>query len=177
VAGGIVGDLSADRGPGGDGQLRGIVTDDSGGPLPGATVIVRGENFLRSVTTGSDGSYSFLDLPNQTLELETFLGGFSRRTTRLPAGSGARRLNLGLKVASLSEAVEVTGEAPAVEMDRRTNAPKAIALSANVANLQRRVAGVLPVRIDIPRAGHSYRFARPLVVDEETFLTFKYKAR
>jgi hypothetical protein len=33
------------------------------------------------------------------------------------------------------------------------------------------------VRVDVPRAGASYRFVRPLVVDEETTVQFRYKAR
>ena len=48
--------------------------------------------------------------------------------------------------------------------------------SQNVINLQRRVAGVLPVRIDVPRTGTLHRFVRPLVIDEETTVTFRYKA-
>jgi hypothetical protein len=49
--------------------------------------------------------------------------------------------------------------------------------SANVINLQRRVAGVLPVAIDVPHAGTSFSFVRPLVLDEETKVTFSYKSR
>jgi hypothetical protein len=49
--------------------------------------------------------------------------------------------------------------------------------SQNVANLQQRLSGVLPVRIDIPRAGQSFRFVRPLVLDEETTMRFQYKAQ
>ena len=49
--------------------------------------------------------------------------------------------------------------------------------SANVLNLQKRVAGVLPVPIDVPRAGTSFSFVRPLVLDEETKVTFSYKSR
>jgi len=49
--------------------------------------------------------------------------------------------------------------------------------SANVMNLQKRVAGVLPVAIDVPRAGTSFSFVRPLVLDEETKVTFSYKSR
>jgi len=49
--------------------------------------------------------------------------------------------------------------------------------SANVFDLQKRVAGVLPVRVDVPRAGNSYRFARALVLDEETKVTFSYKTK
>jgi hypothetical protein len=49
--------------------------------------------------------------------------------------------------------------------------------SANIYNLQRRVAGVLPIRVDVPRAGASYSFIRPLVLDEETKVTFRYKSK
>ena len=61
----------------------------------------------------------------------------------------------------------------------RTNRVMAIVNtpSQNVTNLQRRVAGILPVRIDVPSGGKSYRFVRPLVLDEETRITFQYKSR
>ena len=49
--------------------------------------------------------------------------------------------------------------------------------SQNVLNLQKRVAGVLPVRVDVPRAGNSYRFARALVLDEETKVSFNYRTK
>jgi hypothetical protein len=49
--------------------------------------------------------------------------------------------------------------------------------SQNVINLQRRAAGVLPVRIDVPRAGTSHQFVKPLVVDAETSVGFRYKRR
>jgi hypothetical protein len=60
-----------------------------------------------------------------------------------------------------------TGNAPAASTEASTN----------VVNLQRRMAGVLPIRIDVPRAGASYNFIRPLIVDEETKLTFRYKSK
>jgi hypothetical protein len=49
--------------------------------------------------------------------------------------------------------------------------------SANVLNLQKRVAGVLPVPVEVPHAGTSFAFVRPLVLDEETKVTFSYKSR
>jgi hypothetical protein len=49
--------------------------------------------------------------------------------------------------------------------------------SVNVQNLQRRASGVLPVRMEVPRAGTSHRFVKPLVIDEETRVTFRYKRR
>jgi len=44
-------------------------------------------------------------------------------------------------------------------------------------SLQRKVAGVLPVAVTVPRTGTSFSFVRPLVLDEETKVTFSYKSR
>ena len=97
----------------------------------------------------------------------------------------------------MSETVEVTAAAPLIETtnaqvssgnyrhresekdrlkNERRDEPQQTA-SANVFNLQKKVAGVLPVRVDVPRAGASYRFARALVLDEETKVTFNYKTK
>jgi len=60
---------------------------------------------------------------------------------------------------------------------RKIAAQQQTAASVNVTNLQQRVSGVLPVRIDVPRAGNSYHFVRPLVLDEETKVSFTYKSK
>jgi hypothetical protein len=115
------------------------------------------------------------------------------------------RYKMRLSVGETNSTVEVTAEAPTIETsqsqvsttfsgtnqsaftdsdkhrkDRERDEKKAEqrqmnAASANVLDLQKRVAGVLPVRVDVPRAGNSYRFARALVLDEETKVTFSYK--
>jgi hypothetical protein len=36
---------------------------------------------------------------------------------------------------------------------------------------------VLPIRVDVPRTGSSYSFIRPLLIDEETKVTFHYKSK
>jgi hypothetical protein len=36
---------------------------------------------------------------------------------------------------------------------------------------------VLPVRIDVPRAGTSHRFIKPLVIDEEMAVGFRYRKK
>ena len=88
--------------------------------------------------------------------------------------------------ASLGAATQtVTVEATNSPLDRRESernarkiaAQQQTAASANVTNLQQRVSGVLPVRIDVPRAGNSYHFVRPLVLDEETKVSFTYKSK
>jgi hypothetical protein len=113
--------------------------------------------------------------------------------------------NFPLNVGTVSETVEVTASTPQIETSSASlsstitgkevrnlplngrNSVDFAALtpgvanqniaSANVMNLQKRVAGVLPVAIDVPRAGTSFSFVRPLVLDEETKVTFSYKSR
>ena len=46
-----------------------------------------------------------------------------------------------------------------------------------VVNLQRRTAGVLPIRVDVPKAGTSMQFVKPLVVDQAVAVTLRYKQR
>jgi len=74
----------------------------------------------------------------------------------------------------VAESVTVTGGDKPRAADQRQAANE---LSLNVQNLQKRAAGVLPVRLDVPRAGQSHTFVRPLVMDEETRVSFRYKLR
>jgi hypothetical protein len=91
--------------------------------------------------------------------------------------------SLALLIGSVSESIEVRGkdqenESRQIERDLKKNQAAASGTaSTNVLNLQRRVAGVLPVQVDVPRAGSSYSFVRPLVLDEETKITFTYKTK
>jgi len=91
-----------------------------------------------------------------------------------------------LQFGSVNETVTVQAQAgngtlklaPGIEKQARKRAQEMEnAASANVSSLQQRVAGVLPVAVDVPRAGNSYRFVRPLVLNEETKVTFTYKTK
>jgi hypothetical protein len=75
------------------------------------------------------------------------------------------------------ESLTVTAESPNERVSKSQDALKVAEPSQNVINLQRRTAGVLPVRVDVPRAGTSHQFVKPLVVDQETMVRFKYKRR
>jgi len=88
-----------------------------------------------------------------------------------------------LEVAGVAETVTVTGDG-AINgrqiqelMKRSQQTSNLYTLSQNVTNLQRRVAGILPVPVEVPRSGKSYRFVRPLVLEEETRITFQYKSK
>jgi len=90
-----------------------------------------------------------------------------------------------LQVGGVSETVSITGlnnmtmdgVKKMEEQARQNRAAQLSRPSDNVVNLQKRVAGILPVRIDVPKSGRSYRFVRTLVMDEETRISFNYKSK
>ena len=71
----------------------------------------------------------------------------------------------------------VSGETPANRKALHAEEKEQQQASLNVINLQRKTAGVLPVRVDVPRAGTSHQFVKPLVVDQAAMVSFKYKRR
>jgi len=85
-----------------------------------------------------------------------------------------------LEVGPVTEAVAVNASpetSNSRKQQQRAHDRIDAAPSANVQNLQRLASGVLPVRMDVPRAGTSHRFVKPLVIDEETQVSFRYKRR
>jgi hypothetical protein len=88
--------------------------------------------------------------------------------------------NLVLKIGSVTESIEVVTGAvaePYKREQKKEDLAAQLAPSTNVLNLQQRVAGALPIRVDVPHEGASYRFVRPLVLNEETKLTFTYRKK
>jgi hypothetical protein len=109
------------------------------------------------------------------------LTGFVTQQRSVTFDQQPRQVDFQLAVAAVSETVTVTADAPQVNTSRgmttaEQNASRQ-APSQNVINLQRRVAGVLPVRVDVPRTGTAHQFVKPLVLDEPARVSFKYKAR
>lgn len=125
-----------------------------------------------------------LDLAVSILEWELFLP--ERYEIKRWGGNVLRAEDAGMapipaQVATglVMEAVQVVDSSSRkLEADSRQMAQPAVnAPSSNVFALQRLVAGVLPVRVDVPHAGESFRFVRALVLDEETTVSFNYNAR
>ena len=150
---------------------------------------------------GSDLSLPKMDVPINVLQWEVFLperykvkdfGGDAIAADLLPpspiyaaaeAYDGERGRLMTAPVGQM-QTVQVMAETSEIrisqrnERDARKNAEKQqTAASSNVTNLQQRISGVLPVHIDVPKAGNSYNFVRPLVLDEETKVTFTYKSK
>jgi hypothetical protein len=169
------------------GQIGGIVADQSGAVVGGATVTVTNTQTGSSLTTTSDseGRWVVSGMQPGPARITVAASGFKSAQQELElSGSRPARLGTTLESGAVTETVQVTGAMEAQNSSRRleeqTRKDRLALLTApsqNVINLQRRVAGILPVKVDVPRAGKSYRFVRPLVLEEETKITFQYKSK
>jgi hypothetical protein len=96
-------------------RLMGLVTDGSGGSLPGVTVTVRsGSTAATSVVSDATGRYLTAWIAPGTYTVTFVLSGFETRTvSNIPLGAGETVvLDQQLPIASVSETVEVVAEAP-----------------------------------------------------------------
>ena len=174
------------------GQVGGVVVDPNGAVIAGARVTLVNKQNGTSQTTQSDGEghwvFSTVQPGPTTVRIDS--QGFKSAQQELPINGRAVRLGTTLEIGAVTETVTVTasgsGSSGNYTIDgvnrmedkaRKAQQAQLNAPSQNVFNLQRRVAGILPVHVDVPRAGKSYRFVRPLVLDEETKITFQYKSR
>jgi hypothetical protein len=175
-------------------------------PNARVTITSTNNGATRTATTDGSGRWLIGGLGSGNYKAKTEMSGFKTTVSNLNYDANQPSMyNFPLSIASTAETVEVESAAPQIaERSGFTelrgtygatlggpingrNANEILALtpgianqnvaSANVVNLQRRVAGVLPVAIDVPRAGTSFSFVRPLVLDEETKVTFSYKSR
>jgi hypothetical protein len=102
------------------GNVYGRVNDDSGAVLPGANVSITGEAGTRATVTGSGGEFRFLNLDYGNYTVTVTLQGFagSSRAVQIVTGQNVD-LAVTLKIGALSDVVEVSGEAPLVEVKKR----------------------------------------------------------
>jgi hypothetical protein len=156
------------------GQIVGRVFDSSGEVLPGATVEVEVGPVRRSAITDGDGVFRLSNVPSGAARLTARLAGFTTDTQVVNFNQDPLGVDFTLSVGALTETLTVSSAAPG---DRKQEAPRSEPPSQNVVNLQRRAAGVLPIRVDVPRAGTSHQFVKPLVIDQAATVTFKYKRR
>ena len=181
------------------GQIGGRVVDSTGGAVPGAAITAEVGGRRVTAISDAEGRYLISGLPGGALTVTGQLAGFKTAKRSLTFDERPRQVDFQLQVGGISETVTVTAEAPldmrssattqnytanALDSARRPSADReqraqtpVAEPSLNVQSLQRRAAGVLPVRIDVPRAGSSHRFVKPLVVDEETDVGFRYRQR
>lgn len=159
------------------GAVFGRVLDETGESLPGALVELTVSGWRAAVIADDRGAYYFAGAPAGPAVLTASLSGFQsvrREFTTQPPRTMNMEVTLG--IGSLAETVTVAAAAPIVGRAPAED-PQRQAPPQSVLNLQRRAAGVLPIRIDVPRAGASHRFIKPLVLDQDTTLLLRYKRR
>jgi hypothetical protein len=98
------------------GNIYGTVTDESGAVLPGVTVALSGPYGTKTLTTGTQGEFRFLNLDQGRYTLKTTLTGFGHQTRDVTVNTGANiNLEFKMKVATVEETVTITAEAPIVD--------------------------------------------------------------
>lgn len=140
------------------GTIYGTVVDEQGAVLPGCLVTLAGSDRTQTFTTEADGKFRFLALPPGRYKISVALPGFAT-TTRdevvVQVGSNVE-VPFSLKLASVEQAVTVTGEAPIV--DTRATGTATNFTQAELANiptsrdpwaLLRTVPGVMVDRVNI----------------------------
>jgi Carboxypeptidase regulatory-like domain len=170
------------------GQISGTIVDPNGAVVPGAEVTVTNTQTGATLTTRSDdsGHWVIAGVQPGAVSVNIAAPGFKNARTDLQLqASQPAKMGTTLEVGAVSETVTITSNSvnglysnrQLRELPAKQEAANLSIASQNVTNLQRRVAGILPVAIEVPRSGKSYRFVRPLVMEEETRVTFTYKSR
>jgi len=169
------------------GQIGGIVVDPNGAVVPSAQVTVSNTQTgaSQTTTTNGDGNWVLSGMQPGPVKVVISVPGFKNMQYDLELqASKPARMGTTLEVGGVAASVEITREG-AISTDtrrleefaRKKQAEGLYTLSQNAVNLQRRVAGILPVPVEVPRSGKSYRFVRPLVLEEETRITFQYRSK
>jgi outer membrane receptor protein involved in Fe transport len=106
------------------GRIDGVVTDNTGGVLPGVTVTVSGPALIQPqvTVTGADGSYRFPALPTGLYTLVFELSGFQTvRREEIRVGLATTvTINTQMPLAGVEETLTITGESPVVDV-KNTN--------------------------------------------------------
>jgi hypothetical protein len=102
------------------GQINGMITDNTGAVLPGATVkaVEVATGLSRETVTGADGRFTFTALRPTTYDLTAELTGFRTATRKgvLLQANENLTVNFGIEIGALAETVTVSGESPVVDV-------------------------------------------------------------
>jgi len=106
------------------GQINGVVTDNTGGVVPGALVkaLEIATGLSRETASGADGRYTFPSLRPTTYDISVELSGFkpSQRKGVLLQANQNLTVNFSVELGTLAETVTVSGESPTVDVSSAT---------------------------------------------------------
>ena len=113
------------------GNISGTVTDKTGAPVAGANITVSASDktIVRTIATGSDGSYAVAELPSGTYQLEVAAAGFAAyrnqsvavavgRAVRIDVQLDLAQANQQITVNAHEEALDTTQTSPVTNIDR-----------------------------------------------------------
>lgn len=138
------------------GTLEGVIVDDAGATLPGATVTATGSGtgVVRTAVTGRDGFYHLAGLPPGRYGVKASLAGFDTAETGVTVSGGqVTRQDLQLRVASMAETVTVVAAPSRVKVGRRA------------APMGQGITGIAPA---LPPDWNTEKYAR---IDESRFVS------
>lgn len=103
--------------------VSGTITDQRGAPIPNAKVSAKNldTGVTTSTTTNTDGAFSIANLNPTEYEVSASAVGFSKSLTKVTLTVGAKQeVNFSLKIGEMTQVVEISGAAPAVETTNST---------------------------------------------------------
>ena len=99
--------------------IRGTVTDQTAGSIPGASVTITNENtgLTRTVPTNAEGNFSFADLPVGSYRVEVALAGFKTavRSQVVLNVADVRAVNFVLETGAITESVSVVADSSSIK--------------------------------------------------------------
>jgi len=99
------------------GSVTGVVKDEQGGTLPGATITLTGSRGSRTATTDAKGEYRFPAVEPGVYEVRAEMSGF--RTKRFGSitvpVAGVANIDVNLSVGGVAESIDVVGEVAMVD--------------------------------------------------------------
>ncbi|HEY7058316.1 MAG TPA: carboxypeptidase-like regulatory domain-containing protein, partial [Vicinamibacterales bacterium] len=105
-------------------SMTGLVTDQTGAAVPGATVTATNQatNVPYTAVSNDAGNYTITSVPIGTYIVKAELSSFKTATTKPIAVEAKQilRLDFKLEVGGLEQSVEVTGESPVLQTESAT---------------------------------------------------------
>ncbi len=123
-----------------DGSLTGIVADEQGAALAGATVTITSverNSVAAALQTNDDGTYTAISLIPGLYNIAVEKNGFSRsemRDVKIDIAQRAR-LDIALKIGSVSETVTVSADSGDVQLERETSSLSEVITSEQIKEL------------------------------------------
>src|SRR5258708_25396026 len=109
-------------------NLRGLITDEFGAAIGGATVtLTDGSGAQKTATTNADGTYSLTGLAAGKYTIHATSVGFATSEDTAVDVNGARRdpFNISLKIAAIESQVKINAETP-LSTDSSNNANQTV---------------------------------------------------